>query len=100
TGAPVPGSAANRTVGDSRVREESRSFYLQWSSTFDWKLPVNVAAGVRYERTKVKASALQPAPVGIDWVAANEFIIRYSGSQFRELDGDYKYWLPSLDVSV
>ncbi|MET4726713.1 TonB-dependent receptor [Lysobacter enzymogenes] len=100
TGAAVPGSAANRTVGDSRVREESRSFYLQWSSTFDWKLPVNVAAGVRYERTKVKASALQPAPVGIDWVAANEFVIRYSGSQFRELDGDYKYWLPSLDVSV
>ena len=100
SGAKVPGSTANRTVGDSRVREESKSFYIQWSNTFDWKLPVNVAAGVRYESTKVKASALQPAPAGVDWVSENEFIIRYAGSQFRERDGDYKYWLPSLDVSV
>ncbi|UJB20554.1 MULTISPECIES: TonB-dependent receptor [Lysobacter] len=100
SGAQVPGSAANRSVGDSQVREKSSSFYVQWSNTFDWKLPVNVAAGVRYERTKVKAQALQPAPAGIDWVSENEFIIRYSGSEFRKLDGDYKYWLPSLDVSV
>ncbi|WP_046658123.1 TonB-dependent receptor [Lysobacter capsici] len=100
SGAAVPGSTANRTVGDSQVREESRSFYVQWSNTFEWKLPVNVAAGVRYERTKVKASALQPAPSGIDWLSENEFIIRYSGSEFRNLDGDYKYWLPSLDVSM
>lgn len=96
----VPGSAANRTTGDSRVQEESRSAYLQWSNTFDWKLPVEVAAGVRYERTKVDASALQPTPVGVDWVSFNEFIIRYSGSQFRNLKGDYKYWLPSLDIAV
>jgi TonB-dependent receptor len=100
SGGAVPGSGANRSVGDSQVREKSSSFYVQWSNTFDWKLPVNVAAGVRYERTKVKAQALQPAPSGIDWVSENEFIIRYTGSEFRKLDGDYKYWLPSLDVSV
>ncbi|TWH99980.1 TonB-dependent receptor [Luteimonas cucumeris] len=99
SGTAVPGSTANRTAGDSRVREESRSFYVQWSNSFDWKLPVDVAVGVRYERTKVNASALQPAPASIDWVSANEFIIRYSGSEFRDLKGDYKYWLPNLDLA-
>ncbi len=100
TGQPVPGSTANRTVGDSRVQEKSRSAYISWSNTFDWGLPVSVAAGIRYEETKIQAQSLQPAPVGINWAGANEFNIIYSGSEFRREDGEYKYWLPNLDVGV
>jgi TonB-dependent receptor len=48
----------------------------------------------------VTATSLQPAPVGINWLSANEFIIQYSGSQFNQMDGDYKYWLPNLDLAL
>jgi len=100
SGAAVPGSTANRTVGDSRVSEKTRSAYISWSNTFDWGRPLSVNAGVRYEETEVTASSLQPAPVGINWLSANEFIIQYSGSQFNRMDGDYKYWLPNLDLAL
>jgi TonB-dependent receptor len=100
SGATVPGSTASRTVGDSRVREKSRSAYLEWSTTFDWSMPLNVAVGMRYESTKVDATALQPAPVAVNWAGANEFNIVYQGSEFYSLSGDYKYWLPSLDLAL
>jgi TonB-dependent receptor len=100
SGAAVPGSTANRSVGDSRVREKSQSAYLEWSNTYDWKLPVSIAVGVRYESTKVQGTALQPAPATINWASDNEFIIVNNGSQFYSREGDYKYWLPNLDLAV
>jgi len=100
SGATVPGSLASRTVGDSRVREKSRSAYLEWSNTFDLAMPLNVAIGVRYEKTEVTGTALQPAPVAVNWAAANEFNLVYSGSEFRTREGEYDYWLPNLDLSL
>ncbi|HEY0332524.1 MAG TPA: TonB-dependent receptor [Stenotrophomonas sp.] len=100
TGAAVPGSTANRTVGDSRVSEKSRSAYMNWSNTFEWFRPLNVNVGVRYEETEVTATSLQPAPAGINWLSANEFVIQYSGSQFNQMKGDYKYWLPNVDLAM
>ncbi|KAF1686990.1 TonB-dependent receptor [Pseudoxanthomonas broegbernensis] len=99
-GTQVPGTAANRSNSVSHVREKSKSVYLQWSSTFDWAMPVDIAAGVRWEKTEVEASAQQSAPSGIDWISENEFVIRYSGSEFRSLGGKYDYVLPNLDIAL
>src|SRR5690606_34677898 len=100
SGAPVPGSSASRTVGDSRLREKSRSAYIEWSNTFDWAMPLSAAVGVRYEETRVRGTALQQAPVAINWAAANEFNIVYGGSEFSEREGEYEYWLPNLDLAL
>ncbi|HBK47526.1 MAG TPA: TonB-dependent receptor [Xanthomonadaceae bacterium] len=100
SGATVPGSSASRTVGDSRVREKSRSAYIEWSNTFDMSMPLNVAVGMRYEDTEVTGTALQPAPVAVNWMSANEFNLVYEGSEFRTREGEYKYWLPNLDLSL
>lgn len=100
SGAAVPGSSASRTVGDSRVREKSRSAFVQWSNTFDWRLPLSVGVGVRYEDTEVTATALQPAPVAVNWASENEYNLVYQGSEFTSRGGEYKYWLPSLDLAL
>lgn len=100
SGAGVPGSTASRTVGDSRVREKSRSAYVEWSNTFDLAMPLSVAVGMRYEDTEVTASALQPAPVAVNWQGVNEFNLVYQGNEFYTLGGEYKYWLPSLDLAL
>ncbi len=85
---------------DLRTREKSRSAFLQWTSSFDWGLPVNVAAGVRYEKTEVTSSALVPIGTAIEWGSANELNVVFGESDFTTLEGDYEYYLPSLDVSV
>ena len=57
---------------DRRVSEKSRSAYAQYSTTFDWRMPLHVAAGVRYERTQVESTALVPTYSSIVWGSANE----------------------------
>lgn len=100
SGATVQGTSASRTVGDSRVREKSRSAFVEWSNTFDLAMPLSVNIGMRYEDTEVTANALQPAPVAVNWASENEFNLVYEGSQFNTRSGEYKYWLPSLDLAL
>ncbi len=71
---------------DRRTTEKSQSAYLQYSTTFDWKMPLQVAAGVRYERTEVTSTALVPnfAP-GIQWRSAIELILVEQGSAYSKL---------------
>ncbi|MFT3763555.1 MAG: TonB-dependent receptor [Pseudoxanthomonas sp.] len=85
---------------DRRTTEKSRSAYLQWSNTFDWSIPVSVAAGVRYEKTKVESAALVPTYNAVSWNSNNELYLTGEGSDFTHLSGDYQYWLPALDVSA
>lgn len=85
---------------DRRVTEKSKNAYLQWNNSWDdLRVPISLAAGVRYEETKVDAQALVPVAVGIDWVANNELPIRVANSAFASGSGKYEYWLPSLDLS-
>jgi len=92
--------ASHNFTTDRRVTEKSQSAYLQWSNTFDWGLPVNLALGMRYEKTEVSSSALVPSATAISWGAANELNLILGAPQFSQLDGEYDYWLPSLDLSV
>ena len=86
---------------DLRTTEKSRSAYLQYTTSFDWSMPLDVAVGVRYEQTDVQSSALVRIANGISWDAANELYVTYQpGQGFTELDGDYDYFLPNLDLAL
>ena len=85
---------------DIRTTEKSRGFYVQWNTTWDWSMPVNMNLGVRYEDTEVVSQALVPVATGIQWQAANELNLVLAGSSFSTLTGEYDYWLPNLDLSV
>jgi len=85
---------------DRRVREKSKSAYLQWSQTYDFRMPLNVAVGARYEKTDVLSRALVPTATGISWGSANEFSLLENGSGFTQLSGSYRYVLPSIDLSL
>ncbi|GHA79129.1 TonB-dependent receptor [Cognatilysobacter bugurensis] len=92
--------ASDDFTTDRRVTEKSRSAYLQWSNTWDLAMPVSMAVGVRYEETQVSSSALVPAATAISWGSANELSIIQEGAEFTRLEGEYDYWLPSLDLAV
>ncbi|PBN42389.1 TonB-dependent receptor [Sphingobium sp. D43FB] len=85
---------------DRRIRERTIAPYLQANLAFDVaNRPAHFRAGVRYEKTKVRSSALVPIPTGTQWVSANEFNLTYgTGSDFTTFRGDYDNWLPAIDV--
>jgi len=87
---------------DLNTTEKTRSAYLQWRNTFDWAVPVNVAAGMRYEKTEVNSPSRILPPVGnVNWVSMNEMNFALGDTpQVSNHTGSYDYWLPSLDVRV
>jgi len=86
---------------DLRTTEKSKSAYLQYTTSFDWSMPLDVAVGVRYEKTDVDSSALVRIANGISWDSANELYVTYEpGQGFTELQGDYDYFLPNLDTAL
>ncbi|GAB1594834.1 TonB-dependent receptor [Lysobacter claricitrinus] len=92
--------ASNDFTTDRRTTETSRSAYLEWSNTYDFSMPLNVAAGVRYESTRVESEARVPERTGISWGSANELTVLSGGSTFTSLIGKYNYVLPNLDLSL
>lgn len=92
--------ASNNFTTDRRVREESKSAYLQWSKTWDFSMPLTAAVGVRYEETDVTSSALVPTATAISWGSANELSIIRGEQGFTTLSGSYDYFLPNLDLAL
>jgi len=84
---------------DRRTEEDSNSAYVQLVQKFDGKIPVELALGLRYEKTEVTSSALVPTATGINWVANNEFSVIFSSPDFTTLEGEYSYVLPSADLA-
>ena len=85
---------------DRRVTEESKSAYLQFTTTFDMSMPLHAAVGVRYEETDVTSTALVPTATGITWVANNEFSVQFGDPGYTTLKGNYDYLLPNLDLAL
>jgi len=86
-----------------QARETSDSGWLRWRNTFDWKVPVNIGAGVRYEKTRISSPSSVSPPVGnVRWpTAAPEFNVLLDNERVVEnYDGEYNYWLPHLDVRM
>ncbi|WP_253189300.1 TonB-dependent receptor [Brevundimonas sp. LM2] len=97
------GNASAVTGQDFNTVEEST-----WAAygQFTWAgevgmMPVNMTAGIRYEQTDVTSTSLVAIPTAIVWAADNDFT-RIVGSQVQPVsgEGDYAYWLPSLDFSI
>ena len=84
---------------DRRTTEDSQSAYAQYVQNWDMKIPVEMALGLRYEKTEVTSSALVPIATQIDWVANNEFTVRKGAPDFTTLEGEYDYVLPSADFA-
>jgi TonB-dependent receptor len=83
---------------DRKTKENTLSLYGQYNR--DWEtfgIPMNLSAGLRWEKTNVTASAVVPTPVGSKWGSVNEFDLTYDGFAATTQKGSYKYFLPSID---
>ena len=86
---------------DRRTKENTTSLYGQYNR--DWEtfgIPMNLSAGLRYEKTDVTAAAVVPTPAGTTWGSVNEFDLTYNGFAATTQKGSYKYWLPSIDYDA
>jgi TonB-dependent receptor len=86
---------------DRRTTEKSQALFAQYNT--DWELasiPMNLSAGLRYERTKVTSSALVPIATGVNWTGNNEYSVQFGAPNFTTLKGKYSYALPSIDFDA
>ncbi|WP_269533657.1 TonB-dependent receptor [Chitinimonas sp. BJYL2] len=92
--------ASSDFTTDRRTQEDSKSVYVQYSTDWEWVVPLSAAFGLRHEQTKVKSSALVPTATGITWMANNEFSVQFGQPGFTTLEGKYNYTLPSMDLEA
>ncbi|MBQ0930337.1 TonB-dependent receptor [Ideonella alba] len=85
---------------DYRTTEKSDALFVQYNRGFDWIVPIDVAAGLRYERTKVTSPSVESVPTVVSWVADNELPITFNGTTSGQRSGSYSYALPSIDLSA
>jgi TonB-dependent receptor len=85
---------------DRNIEEKSESAYVQFSQTFDMRMPLHATLGVRYENTDVTSSAVVPTATGLVWVANNEFSVQFGPPTTQTLEGSYDYVLPNLDLAL
>jgi len=87
---------------DRRIREKTLSPYIQASAKFDaFGNPAHIVAGVRYDTTNIRSSALVPVSDGTRWVGDNEFNINPpTSSTFTTFKGHYQNWLPAIDFDI
>lgn len=84
------------------VQEKTWAIYGQvtWNGEIGG-MRTNMVAGVRYEKTDVKSTALQAVPTSIVWTADNDFTRNFSANvQPVTGDGSYDNLLPALDFSI
>lgn len=97
------GSPVEINGRDYNVVEE-KTWAVYGQVTFEGLLgdmPIQVVAGVRYEKTDVDATSLVAVPTAIRWTADNDFT-RVFGSDVSPVSGEGSYdnVLPSLDFSI
>ncbi|AWL11394.1 hypothetical protein HMF8227_00899 [Saliniradius amylolyticus] len=94
--------ASSDMTTDRRTEEEQQAAYIQANFSDWWAgMPVNLVAGVRYEKTDVTSRALVPTYSSIGWAGDNEFNLISTGeSEFSELTGSYSNVLPNIDFDI
>jgi len=85
---------------DYHTTEKSQAVFGQYNLAWDWGVPMELAAGLRYERTKVHSPSVESVPGSVAWVSANEIPITFNGTTNASRDGKYDYALPSIDWAV
>ena len=104
-GDPTHYVAPSKFTTDIRTKENTTSLYGQYNRDWEtWRMPMNLTAGLRYEKTDVTSSALVPTPIagaGLDWTSNNELYVQYGPDQsFTTLKGSYHYLLPAIDFDA
>lgn len=99
-GNPAVYTAPGAFSVDRRTTERSQSAFVQYSTDWEWVLPVGMTAGLRYENTKITSSALVPTATGVNWVGNNEYSVQFGAPGFTRLTGSYSHVLPSIDFDV
>lgn len=92
----------NGAVPKSLVEETTVSAYLQTEWDLDIAdFPVQINAGIRYEKTEVVSPSESQIPLQVNWVAASEWITDYK-PELEEVTytGEYDLLLPMLDIKV
>ena len=85
---------------DFRTTERSEALYGQYNIGWEWGVPMDLSAGLRYERTKVVSPSVESIPTQVRWVADNELPVIFSGTAAASRSGQYSYLLPSIDWSA
>ncbi len=85
---------------DFRTTEKSSALFAQYNRGWDWIVPMDLSAGLRYERTKVESPSVESVPTAVKWVADNELPITFNGTRGASRSGQYSYALPSIDWSA
>jgi len=85
---------------DYRTTEKSQALFGQYNLAWDWKVPMDLGVGLRYERTKVESPSIESIPTAVRWVADNELPVTFSGTRAASRSGEYGYLLPSIDWSA
>jgi TonB-dependent receptor len=90
------------SFADNTIKEDIYSAYVQ--AKFDGEmggLHTQTVVGVRYEETRVKATALQNVASQIIWLSDNDFRGIF-GTDLTSLGdkADYSNWLPNIDFAV
>lgn len=85
---------------DYRTTEKSQALFGQYNLAWEWGVPMDLSAGLRYERTKVNSPSVESVPSAVRWVSANEIPITFNGTTNASRSGKYSYALPSIDWSA
>jgi TonB-dependent receptor len=93
-------AASSVFTTDRRTTEKSQSIFLQYSTDWEWKVPMGLSAGLRYENTDITSSALVPTATGVNWTGNNEYSVQFGAPNFTTLKGKYSHALPSIDFDA
>ena len=104
-GDPTHYVAPSNFTTDIRTKENTTSLFGQYNWDGElWRLPMNLTAGLRYEKTDVTSSGLVQIPIagaGLDWTSNNELYPQYGPTNnFTTLKGSYHYLLPAIDFDT
>ncbi|MEA3179532.1 MAG: hypothetical protein QOI59_3055 [Gammaproteobacteria bacterium] len=87
---------------DDHIREVTPAPFAQMDFDTDFDgMRLRALAGLRYEKSDVKAQSLQKVPTSITWVNATEFFTNYAANAtYSDITASYDEFLPSLDTSL
>ena len=98
TGLNIANPTGFQGATDLRTTEKSTSAFAQYELSFDGAgIPMNIAVGLRQEKTDVTSTSLVPAPLSSSWGSLNEVTIALGDPTFGTGTGSYSYLLPSID---
>jgi TonB-dependent receptor len=87
---------------DNLIEEDILSAYVQVNMDYEiGDMPLNINAGLRYEKTDVTSTSNQIVPLQIIWESDNDFLVQPSAnSQGLVAEHDYTNLLPSIDLTL